>query len=132
MPKPWNAQPGRLVFPSLDGVEQPKPEPIEGVAVGHSTGAHMATDDDIRVRALERWHTKNPCLFAVVLEAAAAARLRSLRCEPLGLASYRLWKTPAGDSERFEALLAERLPLTVFVAFGVESSQSVLVATDQG
>lgn len=37
--RPWNAG-GGLRFPSLEGDEHPKPAPIEGVSVGHSTTVH--------------------------------------------------------------------------------------------
>lgn len=40
--KPWNAEPGRLRFPSLDGSEPHKIEPTpDTLTVGHSTGTHF-------------------------------------------------------------------------------------------
>lgn len=34
MPKPWNAQPGRLSFPSLQGGERVEPKPMTEMAPG--------------------------------------------------------------------------------------------------
>lgn len=88
-------------------------------------------DQAFHDRVLSWWNGAHPSTFEIILGAACEANLRSLRCEPLGVETYRLWKTGTGDSERFEALLAERLPVTVFVTFGVESSQLAFGATEQ-
>jgi hypothetical protein len=70
-----------------------------------------------------RYQARHPSHFDVVIASACEARLDSLRCECLGVAAFRLLRSPSGDGERFERLISERLPATVFVEHGVESAQ---------
>jgi hypothetical protein len=79
---------------------------------------------------VDRYRRSHPSMFDTVLWSAAEAELSSLRCEPLGVAAFSLVRTPQGDGKRFEALISERLPLTVFVQHGVEIPQPSPMPTE--
>lgn len=70
-----------------------------------------------------RFSERNPSLFDIVMWSASESRLHSLRSEEIGPAQFRLIAGLPCDRERFERLLADRVPMTVMLWVDVESTQ---------
>lgn len=78
-----------------------------------------------------RYAARNPSLFETVIYSAAEARLHALRAEHIGPAQFRLVTATPCDRERFERLLAERVPASIYLWVDVESAQPAPALADQ-